>query len=70
MRRGRRVKSLGIYVKRVMYERIVVPTVLYGAETWGAECQRKKKIECNERMQLKCLRSICGVTVEDRIKNE
>ena len=29
-----RVRSLGINVKRMMYERIVVPTVLYRAETW------------------------------------
>ena len=29
-----RVRSLGINVKRMMYKRIVVPTVLYRAETW------------------------------------
>ena len=41
MSRVRRVGSLGINVKRMMYERIKVPTVMYGTET-GFECQKKK----------------------------
>ena len=34
-----RVRALGINVKRVMCERIVLPTVLYGTVTWGLKCQ-------------------------------
>ena len=44
MSRVKRVRSLGINVKKMMYESIVVPTVLYGAETWGLN---EKEIKCN-----------------------
>ena len=67
MNRIWRVRSLGVNVKRMMYERIVVPTVLYGAETWGLNVREKRRLNV---MEMKCLRSICGVTIRDRIRNE
>ena len=36
--------SLGADVKRMMYERIVVLTVLYGAETWGLNAREKRRL--------------------------
>ena len=54
-------------MKRMMYERIVVPTVLYGAETWGLNVREKRRLDV---MEMKCLRSMCGVTIRDRIRNE
>ena len=35
MSRVWRIRSLGINIKRMMYESVVFPTVLYGAETQG-----------------------------------
>ena len=61
-----KVGSFGIGVKRMMYERIVVPTVTYGAEAWWLREGVKKRPKVFER---KCLRKICGVTVMDRIRN-
>ena len=29
------IDSVSLGVKRELYERVVVPTVTYGAETWG-----------------------------------
>ena len=62
-----RVGSLGIGVKRMMYERIVVPTVIYGAEAWWLREGVKKRLNVFE---MKCLRKIRGVTVMDRMRNE
>ena len=54
-------------VKSMIYERTVVPTVLYWTETWGLNAREKRRLNV---MEMKCLRSICGVTVRDRIRNE
>ena len=61
-----RVGSFGIGVKRMMHERIVVPTVIFGAEAWWLREGVKKRLNVFE---MKCLRKICGVTVMDRIRN-
>ena len=60
------VRSLGVNLKRLMYERIVAPSALYGAETWGLEERVKKR---SKGIEMKCLWSICGVTRIDRISN-
>ena len=43
-----RVGSFGIGVKRMMYERIVVPTVIYGAEAWWLREGVKKRLNVFE----------------------
>ena len=43
MNRIWKVRSPGVDVKRVMHERIVVPTELHGAETWGLSAREKKR---------------------------
>ena len=60
MNRLWKVRSLGVNVKRMMYEKIVVPNVLYGADTCGLKESEKKKLYV---MEMKCLRI-------DRISNE
>ena len=50
-------------MKSMMYERIVLPTVLYGTEITGLNA-RKKRLDV---MEIKCLKSICGVTSMNRI---
>ena len=54
-------------VKRKLYEGVVVPTALYGSETWGLREEERRKLDVFE---MGCLRSICGVTLWDRVRNE
>ena len=42
-----------------MYERIVMPSVLYRGETWGLKEREKNRLN---RMEMKFLRSVSGVT--------
>ena len=42
-------------VKRELYERVVIPTVVYGSETWSLSAQERIKIGVFEMM---CLRNI------------
>ena len=50
-----------------MYESIVVPGMLYGSETWAMSARDRSRLEV---VEMKCLRSICGVTRMDRLRNE
>ncbi len=52
-------KSLGMSAKRRLYEGVVLPTVLYGAETWNRGAVEKRRVNVMERG---CLRSMYGVT--------
>ena len=51
-------------VKRELYERVVIPTVVYGSKTWSLSAQERRKIEVFEMM---CLRNICGIRRVDRV---
>ena len=57
------IRSLGINLKKIIYESLVMPTVLYGAEMWGLNASNKKRLNV---MEMKCLR---GVTVRNLEKN-
>ena len=59
--------GLGMGAKKMLYEGIVVPTALYGSETWGLKEVERKKLNVFE---MGCLRSMCGVTLWDRVRNE
>ena len=61
-----KVKEVGMNVKKALYESIIVPTVLYGGETWGLREAESKRLDV---MEMKCLRSMCGVTRRDRFEN-
>ncbi len=41
--------------------------VLYGAETWNMGAVERKKLNV---MEMRCLRSLCGVTRMDQVRNE
>ena len=50
-----------------MYQQVIVPTVTYGAETWGLREAERSRLNVFE---MKCLRPVIGVTRWDRIRNE
>ena len=40
-------RGLGIKAKNCLYERVIVPTALYGAEAWGYEKCLENESECS-----------------------
>ena len=47
--------------------RIIVPTALYGAKAWGMRSAERRKVNY---LEMKCLRSLVGVSRMDRVRNE
>ena len=37
-------RGLGMNVKKVLYEKVVVPTVMYGSESWGMIVTERQKL--------------------------
>ena len=60
-------RGLGMGVKRVLYEKVIVPTVTYGSELWGMKVSERRRLNVFE---MKCLRSMAGVSRLDRLRNE
>ena len=60
-------KGLGIKAKRCLYEGVIVPTALYGAEACGMRSAERRKMNVPE---MECLRSLVGVSRMDRVRNE
>src|SRR5215469_15871318 len=56
--------SLGM--KRKVLESIVVSKVLYGSETWSLNARERNDLEVFE---MKCLRSMCGLSIRDSVRN-
>ena len=50
-----------------MYEKVIVPTVTYGSELWGMKANERWK---QSVFEMKCLRSMAGVSRFDRLRNE
>ena len=60
-------RGLGINAKKCLYEGVIVPTALYGAEVWGMRSAERRKVDV---LEMKCLRSLVGVLRMDRVRNE
>ena len=60
-------RELGIMAKKCLYEGVIVPTALYGAEAWGMRSAERRKVNV---LEMKCLRSLVGVLQMDRVRNE
>ena len=63
-------RGLGIkyYEKSVyIYEMNCTYTAFYGAEAWGMRSAEKRKLNVFE---IKCLRSLVGMSRIDRVRNE
>ena len=67
MKKVFKCRALRMNAKRRLYEGVVVPTALYGAETWNMGVLERKRLNV---MEMRCLRSMCGVTRMDRVRNE
>ena len=55
-------RKVGMNVKRNLYKGVTMSSALYGAKTWSMEVSKRKVLNI---MEMKCLRSICGVTLMD-----
>ena len=53
-------------VKLEIYERVLIPTMVYDSEMWTLSTQERRKIEVFELM---CLRNICFIRRADRVRN-
>ena len=62
-------RGLEMNVKKVLYEKVVVLTVMYGSESWGMKVTERQKLPVNV-FEMKCLRSMTGVSRLDRVRNE
>ena len=60
-------RGLGIKAKKYLHEGVIVPTALYGAEAWDMRSAEKRKVNV---LEMKCLRSVVGVSRIDRVRNE
>ena len=53
---------MAIQAKKFLYEGVVVPTALYGAEAWGIRSSERRNVNA---VEMKCLRSLVGVSRTD-----
>ena len=60
-------RGLVIKFKKCLYETVIVPTALYGAEAWGMRSAERRRVNV---LEMKCLRSLIGVSRMDRVRNE
>ena len=60
-------RRLGIKAKKCLYEGVIAPSALYGAEAWGMRSTERRKVNV---LEMKCLRSLVGVSRMDRVRNE
>ena len=60
-------RELRMNVKKVLYEKVVVPTVKHGSESWGMTVTERQKLNVFE---MKCLRSMTGASRLDSVRNE
>ena len=60
-------RGLGIKAKKCLYKGVIVPAALYGAEAWSVRSAERRKVNV---IEMKCLRSLVGVSRMDRVRNE
>ena len=48
-------RGLGIKAKKCLYEGVIVPRALYGADAWGMRSAETRKVNI---LEMKCLRSL------------
>ena len=53
--------------KLQIFRACVLPVLLYGSETWSITILHERRIN---RLYMKCLRTIIGINLSDRMSNE
>ena len=61
------IHSLCLSMKIQVYTAIVIPTLLYGAETWVLY---RNQVKLLGQFHQRCLRSILGIKWQDHVSNE
>ena len=51
-------RGLGIKAKKCLYEGVIVPTALYGAEAWGMRSAERRTLNV---LEMKCLKRLVGM---------
>ena len=59
-------RTFGMEAKIRLFEGVVVPAALYGAETWGVRAEKRRRLNV---LEMKCLWSMAGTTLRDKINN-
>ena len=61
------LSNRGLWIKayKCLYEEVIVPTALYGAEAWGMRSAERRKVNF---LEIKCLRGMVGVSRMDRVR--
>ena len=60
-------RGLGTKAKKCLHEAVIVATVLYGAEAWRMRSAVRRKVNV---LEMKCLRSLVGMSRMDRVRKE
>ena len=60
-------RGLVIRTKKCLYDVVIVPTALYGAEACGMKSAERRKLNV---LEMKYLKSSVGVSRMDRVRNE
>ena len=60
-------RGLWIKAKKCLFEGVIVPMALHGAEALGMRSAERRKVNV---LEMKCLRSLVGVARMDRVRNE
>ena len=60
-------RGLGINSKKCLSGGVIIPTALNGAEALGMRSAERRKVNV---LEIKCLRSLVGVSGMDRVRNE
>ena len=60
-------RGLGVKAKKCLYDGVIVPTALYGAEAWVMRSAERRKVNV---LEMKCLRSLVGVSRMYEVRNE
>ena len=58
--------GLGKRAKKCLCEGVIVPTALYGAETWSMRSAERNKMNV---LEMKCFRSLVRVSRMERVRN-
>ena len=60
-------RGLRIKAKKCLYEGVIELTALYGAEAWGIRSAERRKVNV---LEMKCLRSLVGMSRIYRVRDE